>query len=170
MNKSLIGEPASAIYEFRRRLFAGNSSADNLGRVFTDAEVIRTARHWVEIQEAVVEYVPAEQLRTILYEDMLADQSAILSASFRDLGVDADDRIVSACMKESSFRRMSGGRNPGEENLTGHIRKGVRGDWRKYFTRHDAELFHDTAGRALIHWGYETSDAWIEGMPKQLHK
>ena len=63
---------------------------------------------------------------------------------------------------------MSGGRQKGEAEPTAHVRKGIVGDWRNYFTKRDGELFHEIAGKTLIEMGYEQDSTWIDSLPEKL--
>jgi hypothetical protein len=38
--------------------------------------------------------------------------------------------------------------------------KGKRGGWRNLFTSRDKQIFKETAGQALIAWGYEKDLNW----------
>jgi hypothetical protein len=68
----------------------------------------------------------------------------------------------------SSFERMSGGRRRGEDAPGAHVRKGVVGDWTRYFTAADAERFHRISGDVLTAWGYEPDASWIATRPTVL--
>ncbi|MBM3514222.1 MAG: sulfotransferase domain-containing protein, partial [Alphaproteobacteria bacterium] len=43
---------------------------------------------------------------------------------------------------------------------TGHVRKGIVGDWRNHFTPAVARAFHDSVGSLLIDCGFETNRDW----------
>jgi len=53
------------------------------------------------------------------------------------------------------------GREPGSEDQTAELRKGIVGDWRNHFTREAAEVFERHAGKELLLLGYETSADWV---------
>lgn len=59
-----------------------------------------------------------------------------------------------------SFRRLSGGRAKGQENLKSHYRKGVPGDWANHFDSDLTALFKERHGELLIRLGYETDLHW----------
>jgi hypothetical protein len=50
-----------------------------------------------------------------------------------------------------------------------HVRKGVVGDWRRYFTRADAEAFERIAGETLRACGYERDASWVHARPEYLN-
>jgi hypothetical protein len=63
---------------------------------------------------------------------------------------------------------MTGGRSQGENAAGEHVRKGVSGDWRNWFTRRDGELFEAIAGEDLRRWGYASSPDWWRSLPETL--
>src|SRR5688572_4324518 len=63
-------------------------------------------------------------------------------------------------MRENSFARLSGGRQPGEEDISAHYRKGVQGDWKQYFTPRAVEHFKALYNDLLVLSGYEKSRDW----------
>jgi hypothetical protein len=59
-----------------------------------------------------------------------------------------------------SFRRLSGGRAKGQENVKNHYRKGVPGDWTNHFTEALTERFNAEYGDLLVRLGYEDPLDW----------
>ena len=59
-----------------------------------------------------------------------------------------------------SFRRLSGGRTKGQENVKSHYRKGVPGDWANHFSDDLRARFKKRHGDLLIRLGYETDLHW----------
>jgi len=59
-----------------------------------------------------------------------------------------------------SFSKQSG-RNPGNENPSSFLRKGVAGDWVNYFSSESSEIFNHYAGKQLILLGYENDSSWV---------
>ncbi|MGB5967761.1 MAG: hypothetical protein WBG70_05460, partial [Spirulinaceae cyanobacterium] len=49
-------------------------------------------------------------------------------------------------LQDYSFKKLSGGRKPGEENQLSHYRKGTPGDWRKYFKQETSSFFRSITG------------------------
>jgi len=58
------------------------------------------------------------------------------------------------------FEQVSGGRQRGEEDVHSHVRKGVSGDWRQYFTAPVKVAFKERFGDVLIACGYEKDNDW----------
>jgi hypothetical protein len=59
-----------------------------------------------------------------------------------------------------SFEKLSGGREPGQEDVKSHYRKGVHGDWRNHFTPAITRRFKALYGDLLVVGGYEKDASW----------
>ena len=59
-----------------------------------------------------------------------------------------------------SFKKLSGGRKPGEENRKSHYRKGKAGDWANHFSEDHRAYFKEKFGDLLIKLGYEEDHNW----------
>ena len=106
---------------------------------------------------------------TVRYEDMSRDLGGELTRICQFVGATADAAAVDRATSAASFESMSGGRRRGEDAPGAHVRKGVVGDWRLYFTREDAEVFERVAGETLRSCGYERDASWLEARPAQLN-
>ncbi|MEQ8769480.1 MAG: sulfotransferase [Phycisphaerales bacterium] len=150
LNKRLAGEgPATA------------PTADR----FLDDEIVRSwATLWDECTAAALR-APTR----IRYESMLDDMPAVLEGVFRALGVPAAAGEIDACVAAGSFERASGGRARGVHNALAHARSGVRGDWRRVFTRRDGEVFDAVAGETLESLGY-ADRGWWRTLPETLRQ
>jgi len=62
--------------------------------------------------------------------------------------------------QKHSFDVLSGGRAPGVEDRTSHLRKGVAGDWANHFEPVHVAYMKEHYGELLKKLGYETSDEW----------
>ena len=60
---------------------------------------------------------------------------------------------------KNQFKNTTG-RNPGEEDITKHNRKGIQGDWKNYFTPEITKLFKEKYGEHLVSTGYEKNINW----------
>jgi hypothetical protein len=65
----------------------------------------------------------------VRYGELLKDTHSVAAQLFAFLGVDHSPSTIEACVEAASFRRLSGGRRPGEEDSSSFFRKGVAGDW-----------------------------------------
>ena len=59
-----------------------------------------------------------------------------------------------------SFKKLSGGRKPGQTDSSSHYRSGKHGDWRSYFTDEVEGAFKERFPGLAVKLGYEVSDAW----------
>jgi LPS sulfotransferase NodH len=131
-------------------------------RFFTDEDIKTWARYWKEPIQAWTNTGISPDC-TISYEAMKEDYDAVLNNIFDTLNLKNTPAIREACIKSGSFEKLSGGRKAGEGVATAKARKGVSGDWRNHFTRHDAELFENLTHGLLADVGYvNNSAAWIE--------
>lgn len=103
----------------------------------------------------------------VRYEDLVADPETEMSKVLRYLGLGTSPGLVWAVVTRGRFERMSTGgklwrraRRPGEEDVDSHLRKGVSGDWKTYFTDAHVERFKELAGERLTALGYEGDMDW----------
>jgi hypothetical protein len=114
------------------------------------------ARQWVETTQLGREFGQRHPQRyfELRYEDLHAEPSGLITRLLTFLGVDASPETVARCIESGSFKRLSGGRAPGEENAQSHFRKGVVGDWQAHFDKKSLAIFKREAGQLLKHLGY----------------
>jgi hypothetical protein len=60
----------------------------------------------------------------------------------------------------NDFARLSKGRQPGEEIVYSHFRKGISGDWRNCFGEEHRQFFKKHHNDLLVTLGYEDDDSW----------
>lgn len=150
----------------RHAYFVEKRPGATLERFFTDQDLETWARYWVEPIEALRPL--RGQILELRYEEMLEQQRESLARLFAHLGVRVTEQILDHCMEVSSFERMSGGRARGQAVAVAKVRKGVAGDWVRYFTRQDGRRFHEQVGPQLMELGYEKDAAWFEKLPETL--
>lgn len=63
-------------------------------------------------------------------------------------------------VEKKSFKRLSGGRKKGQENVNSHYRKGTPGDWVNHFTEAHKRTFKKRHGDLLVRLGYESDLNW----------
>jgi hypothetical protein len=95
------------------------------------------------------------------YEDLFSDkQQEIFETLFAHLELPLDPAKIEKLLKKYSFKRLTGGREKGEENKEKHLRKGISGDWKNHFTEQHKQAFKETAGQLLIDLEYEKDNNW----------
>jgi len=100
------------------------------------------------------------QVLIIKYEELKEQPEQKLAEVFSFLGVNSSKSIVRRSLNANKFKKLSGGRNPGEEDSDSFFRKGVVGDWRNYFSPENIETFKTISGSTLIAAGYEKDNNW----------
>ena len=100
------------------------------------------------------------RIHDIRYEDLIADFPETVGALLTFLGVDASQETIENLRRETDFKRLSGGRAPGETDPDSYFRKGIAGDWKNHFSDEDKSVFKEVAGDLLIELGYEQDMDW----------
>jgi LPS sulfotransferase NodH len=120
------------------------------------ASLIDTARGWSDYLRITHGEVKARGLSylEVRYEDMVADGPAALTRVFGFLKVRADAETVAACIEATTFRRMSRGRDAGQEDRKSFFRKGVAGGWRDELTEAQGAEVLAAAGPGARELGY----------------
>jgi len=75
------------------------------------------------------------------YERMFEDCAAYLGTCLESLDLPVDEHVVRDACEAFSFRRMSGGRDPGQEDRSSFMRKGIAGDWKHHLSTNEQMLF-----------------------------
>lgn len=94
----------------------------------------RWFRSYLEHQEGVCRAV-------VRYEDLWYQPCRTLMAAVAALGQKVDASQVEQSLDQCSFRRYSGERMRGQEDIASFYRKGIVGDWRNHFTPKENEAF-----------------------------
>jgi hypothetical protein len=90
----------------------------------------------------------------ITYERMHAATAPVAAQLFRFLGVADGDDVVAACVAQTSFAALSGGRSAGSTLDGSFFRKGVVGDWRSTFTPEMNEMILSRLGWMYPQFGW----------------
>ncbi len=121
---------------------------DDLLRFFTDL--------WTQAVSAALDAGRVfERYLHLRYEDLLEDTAAAGRRLLAFIGAEADEKTLHRCIDAASVETMSGGRRRGQEDRTSVVRKGVAGDWRRWFSDEQAAWFDERAGALLETLGYE---------------
>ena len=97
------------------------------------------------------------------FEDLVISPVAEFATIFRHLRMiprmfsEAD---LARVVEEASFRKLSGGRTPGQEDASHHYRKGEAGDWKNHFSPRHIDLFKKLYDPILRKTGYEKTSDW----------
>ena len=84
----------------------------------------------------------------------------ILNAAAHVTDRESDNAKAAATALKFSFERQTG-RDPGDEDQTSPLRKGIVGDWRNYFNYEAAKRFDRHFGATLVRLAYEKDHEWV---------
>ena len=162
-NKRQASQALNDFEQKRRILFQQNPDA-RPSPFFQEKEIRQWATEWKEPLEVLELARKRHPVRAIRYESLLENPKRELEDCFRFLGASTKPRLLDTCVEVGAFSKMTGGRQRGEAQHTKHVRKGIHGDWKNYFTFSDAALFEEIAGSVLREFGYEESKNWFTGL------
>jgi len=95
------------------------------------------------------------------YEDILKDDVGILTRLFCDeLKLDMDCKRLKKIIIKNRFEAITKGRKRGEEDISSHLRKGIKGDWENHFTAEIKDRFKELYGSLLVDMDYEKDLEW----------
>jgi len=116
---------------------------------------------WLNLSAAIQESWLDSGEEIIKYEDLLSGDTEIL---VKTLVVKCHLPVSSEYLKEviinNRFEKLTGGRERGVEEVSAHERKGISGDWQKYFTPKIKEAFKSQYNGLLVKAGYEKDSEW----------
>jgi hypothetical protein len=90
------------------------------------------------------------------FEDLIKDDLAGFRTIFQHCGIKVPMPVLKSLISRHSFLHQTGGRAPGQEDRTSHLRKGSSGDWLNYFDTRLQTLFTECAGDLVRRLRYET--------------
>lgn len=143
----------------------GKSHADNLlsymkQKLAAPAE----STPWFSYADFLKSWQGRPGVAWVKYENLQADTAGEMTRLIREIGMEPiPDRIASA-VDAHRFEKISG-REPGQEDVASHKRKGIVGDWKNYFTREMGKLVHEHQP-FLYELGYEKDVSWLKELPQ----
>lgn len=128
-------------------------TAASYARFFAD-------HHWVKMIKLARQAGRAlgPRFLEIRYEDLHAEPESTIRTILEWLDVDAGDEAVDSCRRAGTFKRLSGGRDRGEEDRSSFFRRGVVGSWRDEMPPDAVAEFERSAGDLLAELGYDLSE------------
>lgn len=95
----------------------------------------------------------------VRYEDLVADELRVFRQIVDYCQIQVAPRRLARVVAGDSFTARTQ-RQPGQEDIMAHQRKGIVGDWRNYFTDAVRAEFKARYGQHLIDTGYEPDLDW----------
>ena len=89
------------------------------------------------------------------YEELQVNANDVTRNLLQFLEVDSTDDVVSQCIESASFKKITQGRDQGQEDRSSFFRKGVCGDWKNHFDQQALDTFMQLGGAMLHELGYE---------------
>lgn len=90
----------------------------------------------------------------VRYESLHEDPCGETRRLLEFLDLDPAPEVVRRCVESGSFSRLSGDRDPGQEDRSSFFRKGAVGDWRDQLDAASLEAFERHGGRLRRELGY----------------
>lgn len=90
----------------------------------------------------------------VKYEDMLEYPEKTLASLLAFLNVSTDESVISECISKNEFKKLSGGRERGEEDKNSYFRVGTSGGWNEFLTPSALKNVYAIAGQTLCDLGY----------------
>lgn len=104
--------------------------------------------YWMRFKEVMPCYI-------VKYEDLYSNVEDTMCKLLSTLGYEIRMPVLHKAIADSAFVVMSGGREPGEEDVNDFHRKGVVGDWQEHFTSEENTEFYNRFGDIMREFGYE---------------
>lgn len=118
--------------------------------------MVENSPYYVQIEDWKLQQYQSRGLLDVKYEDLIKNPSRGYHSILSHLNIDIQDDTLSKITEWCSFKSISGGREPGQEDKFHHFRKGISGDWKIYFNHYPkvAEYFYKEHSSILFNLEY----------------
>jgi len=109
------------------------------------------------------DYHARPSILQLKFEDLIEKPLDLFEKTLMHLGImpgKITHEALAAILEKYSFKNLSGGRMPGQEDQSNHFRRGVPGDWRNHFTKKHIAYFKSLYNPLLLKLGYEDRKNW----------
>lgn len=110
----------------------------------------------VEIQSS---WIGAADVLVLRYENILDNEYNFFENLIEYCQIDVSLERLHDIVRYNLFEAAAG-RRRGNQDISAHLRKGIAGDWRNYFTERVKTEFKKQYGKLLIDTGYEKDLNW----------
>ena len=135
-----------------RRVLAAQPGGEPHRYVDEDLLFADLLDHWIEMQSAIFE--DGDGVLTVRYEDLVSEPRTAVGRLLRHIGVDASEAVVSRCVEENTFEKLSGGRVPGQVDDGSFYRRGAPGGWGDELREDRVRRVQERAREVLARYGY----------------
>lgn len=104
-------------------------------------------------------WIGVQGVPLLRYEDILGNEYDFFESLIDHCRISINRERLHDIISYNIFESASG-RKRGQEDVNAHLRKGIAGDWRNYFTDRLKEGFKKRFGDVLIKTGYEKDLSW----------
>lgn len=129
------------------------SSSEEDGLIFLLNEVLpdfaKIQASWIGVHDVLL----------LRYENILGNEYTFFEQLAEYCQIDVSRERLQTVVRNSIFEAATG-RARGDEDVNAHLRKGIAGDWRNYFTVKVKTKFKKQYGKLLIDTGYEKDLDW----------
>ncbi len=136
--------------QIRRTL---DSSIEEDGIIYLIGQVLPAS---ARIQDS---WIGAPAALLLRYEDILGNEYAFFEQLVDYCQINISREHLQDIIRYNTFE-VATGRKRGEQDVNAHLRKGIVGDWRNYFSERVKAEFKKQYGKLLIDTGYEKDLDW----------
>lgn len=104
-------------------------------------------------------WINAPEVLPLKYEDILDNEYEFFEELIDYCEINISREKLHNIVRYNIFE-VATGRKRGQEDANAHLRKGIAGDWRNYFTEKIKKEFKKKYGQLLIDTGYEKNMEW----------
>lgn len=106
-----------------------------------------------------VSWIGSSDVLMLKYEDILGNEHAFFENLIDYCEIVVARERLREIIHHNIFETATG-RKPGQEDVNAHLRKGIAGDWKNYFSDQMKSEFKKRHGETLIKTGYEKDLNW----------
>jgi len=154
----------------RRELLRELSLADGIMKAI---DILNKRGHFAALRSWTGAQERDPNVLLLRYEDMIGhDSFSYFKKLFTHCGIQLSDEMISHLLRDYSFERLSGGRQPGKEDPLSHFRKGISGDWKNYFILNApdrATILREIENSDIVHLHFWNTPEMYEFLRSGLH-